>query len=174
MDKKDKSQNKINTNENEKDLWAFATRDVIPLKQNKKAEAVNTHTVPAKPHNTKPTHKTRDTRTKKHSQKRGTIKIDATLDLHGLSKSLAYATLKSFIIDAKKRGHRHLLVITGKGSQYNHKNYDTINKEPPGILKRSAPQWLLEKDIQQYVSKFVTAKPQHGGEGALYVTLKKN
>ena len=52
-----------------------------------------------------------------------------------------------------------MLVITGKG------------RTGPGVLKKSAPEWLGEAPIANVVLKFYPAKPKDGGEGALYVYL---
>ncbi len=60
-------------------------------------------------------------------------------------------------------GKRMVLVITGKG----------ITASKSGVLKESVPRWLNEPSLRRHVLAFDYAEPQHGGEGALYVLLKR-
>ncbi len=46
---------------------------------------------------------------------RGRRPIDARLDLHGLRQQDAYFALRSFLSRCQATGHRHVLIITGKG-----------------------------------------------------------
>ncbi|MFV2092961.1 MAG: Smr/MutS family protein, partial [Hyphomicrobiales bacterium] len=47
--------------------------------------------------------------------RRGQLEADATVDLHGLTQARAHQRLIGFIREAQARGHRMVLVITGKG-----------------------------------------------------------
>ena len=94
--------------------------------------------------------------------KSGQYPIDGTLDLHGLTVDRAYTKCKTFVFEAYRRGHRKILVITGKGS---------IGK---GLLRESLPQWLNTPDLRPFVLAFLQAKHFHGGEGAYYVLIKRN
>ncbi len=85
-------------------------------------------------------------------------KIDATLDLHGLTQDEAHEKLLRFIAAARKSGKRRLLIITGKGK---------------GILKKSLPLWLDSPKLAGQIGSIASAGPEKGGEGALYVLLKK-
>jgi DNA-nicking Smr family endonuclease len=94
---------------------------------------------------------------------RGREAIDARFDLHGLTQSEAHAALLHFLRTAGTRGHRLVLVITGKGRR---------NGEG-GVLKRLVPQWLALPEFRSFVVGFEDAHITHGGEGALYVRLRR-
>ena len=94
---------------------------------------------------------------------RGREAIDARFDLHGLTQSEAHAALLHFLRSASARGHRLALVITGKGRR---------NGEG-GVLRRQVPQWLALPEFRSFVIGFEDAHIAHGGEGALYVRLRK-
>jgi DNA-nicking Smr family endonuclease len=87
--------------------------------------------------------------------------IGARLDLHGLDQERARISLESFLARAWNDGWRAVLVITGKGVQGD------------GILKRRAPEWLAAPHLAHIVAGISDAARHHGGEGALYVALKR-
>lgn len=94
--------------------------------------------------------------------RRGQLPIEARIDLHGLTLDLAHAALGGFLVQARTRGHRCVLVITGKGG--------------PGresALKRLVPRWLAEPPFGAMIADRAPAQPRHGGEGALYVYLRR-
>jgi DNA-nicking Smr family endonuclease len=83
------------------------------------------------------------------------------LDLHGLDQDQARAQLGSFLRRAHDDGWRAVLVITGKGSRGD------------GVLRRMAPEWLNGPDLRHLIAGVSHAHPRHGGQGALYVALKR-
>lgn len=87
--------------------------------------------------------------------------IGARLDLHGMDQVRARAVLESFLANAFHEGWRAVLVITGKGVQGD------------GVLKRRAPEWLAAPHLAHIVAGISDAARHHGGEGALYVALKR-
>lgn len=87
--------------------------------------------------------------------------IGARLDLHGMTQDQARATLHGFIERAHERGDRAVLIITGKGVQGD------------GVLRRRTPEWLAEPPSRARVAGYSLAERHHGGEGALYVALKR-
>lgn len=93
--------------------------------------------------------------------KRGKMPIDGTLDLHGFTQTEAYSALQNFIRFSVQRNRRCLLIVTGKGR---------MNE---GILRQSVPRWLKEPDLSQYILSVQTARPKDGGDGALYVLLRR-
>jgi DNA-nicking Smr family endonuclease len=95
---------------------------------------------------------------------RGKEAIDARLDLHGLTQSEAHAALARFLRQASARGARLVLVITGKGRRGDGEG---------GVLRRQVPHWLGLPDFRSFVIGFEDAHVAHGGEGALYVRLRK-
>jgi DNA-nicking Smr family endonuclease len=105
---------------------------------------------------------------------RGKVEIDARLDLHGLRQSEARYRLVGFLHAAQSRGHRTVLVITGKGSTTPVDPLAHALGEPQrGVLRRLVPQWLGEPDLRAMVVSFTTASLRHGGDGALYVHLRR-
>ncbi|MEM1376958.1 MAG: Smr/MutS family protein [Pseudomonadota bacterium] len=95
---------------------------------------------------------------------KGRLPIDARLDLHNLTQDQAHQRLLSFLGEAMQRGHRHVLVITGKG----------MSQNSQGILKKMLPVWLATPPFTHMVSGLKHASRDHGGEGAWYIRLKKN
>jgi len=94
--------------------------------------------------------------------RRGTIRLDYELDLHGLTKDEALDALNSFIKGAYRRGQKAVLVITGRG---NH------SPEEP-VLKSAVDKWL-KVDGKEMVIEFFSAPRQMGGEGAIVVFLRQ-
>ena len=105
---------------------------------------------------------TLDRRTKQKIA-RGNQTIDARLDLHGYTQAQAHDVLLRFLRATQSRGGRVALVITGKGGR----------GEGGGALKRAVPLWLALPEFRSMVIGFDTAALGHGGEGALYVRLRK-
>lgn len=97
--------------------------------------------------------------------------IDARLDLHGMRQREAHSALRSFILSASARGYRHLLIITGKGTSVERER--DFLREERGVLKRLVPQWLGEAELRCFVVSYAVSHIRHGGEGALYVRLRK-
>jgi DNA-nicking Smr family endonuclease len=98
---------------------------------------------------------------------RGKQQIDARLDLHGLTQHEAHAALLRFLKSASARDARLVLVITGKG-----KRADGDSER--GVLRRQVPQWLGLPEFRGYVVGFEDAHIAHGGEGALYVRVRRS
>jgi DNA-nicking Smr family endonuclease len=110
--------------------------------------------------------------------RRGQLEIDARLDLHGETAARARQMLLNFLSRAAIKGHRTVLVITGKGA--GSRAEDARRFEPwqpdspsmPGVLRRSLPLWLAEPDFAVLVSGYASAHARHGGSGAFYVMLR--
>ncbi len=96
---------------------------------------------------------------------RGSHGIDARLDLHGMTQSEAHPALLHFLCAAQARGASIALVITGKGSG------DAYGER--GVLRRQVPMWLRLPEFRSLIAGFDNAGPGHGGDGALYVRLRK-
>lgn len=105
----------------------------------------------------------------------GKINIDARLDLHGMRQRDARAELRAFLFRAQAKGYRTLLVITGKGDATADRDHlaRALGEPQRGVLRRSVPQWLEEPELRSIVLSYTTASVRHGGEGALYVQLRK-
>jgi DNA-nicking Smr family endonuclease len=87
--------------------------------------------------------------------------IEARIDLHGCGQFEAEDRLKAFLMRAQDNGLRAVLVITGKGVSGD------------GIIRRRAPDWLADPALRHVVAGVGQAHARHGGEGALYVALKR-
>jgi DNA-nicking Smr family endonuclease len=92
---------------------------------------------------------------------RGRDAIAARIDLHGMTQDLARAALTAFFRRAVEEGWRAILVITGKG----------VGGD--GVLRRRVPDWLAEPPLRDQIAGVSEAHRRHGGEGALYVALKR-
>ncbi len=96
--------------------------------------------------------------------RRGQAAIDARMDLHGMTQDQAARGLESFLARAAAAGHRTVLVITGKG---------LASDGGKGVLKAAVPGWLNESPNRERILGFSPAQPKDGGDGALYVRLKR-
>jgi DNA-nicking Smr family endonuclease len=97
---------------------------------------------------------------------RGRKEIDARLDLHGMTQTRAHRALSGFLLRAHREGLTFVLVITGKGK---------IGAESErGVLRRQVPQWLSLPEFRSLVVGFEEAHIGHGGEGALYVRIRRS
>lgn len=92
--------------------------------------------------------------------KNGKIRWEAKLDLHGLKPEEAKDYLISFILKAYQNGQRSLLIIHGKGGRHG----------GIPILKNLVNYWLPQLPE---VLVFCSALPRDGGNGALYLLLKR-
>lgn len=105
--------------------------------------------------------------------RRGTLAIDARIDLHGMYQGEAHDALIGFLRRARAAGHAHVLVVTGKGGAgMGGSDYADAFSER-GVLRRSVPHWLRGPDLRGLVLGFEEASRHHGGSGALYVRLKR-
>jgi len=172
--------------EEEQALWHTVTRSVSPLRRHRKeAKPAPDQAEPAaKPAKRPPlqhpltTQKTAPKsapkpqepalapldRRSKQKLARGTQVIDARLDLHGRTQGEAHTALLRFLQRAQDKGAKTVLVITGKGG-----NPDGER----GVLKRQVPMWLALPEFRGLVVGFGAADIGHGGDGALYVRVRR-
>ena len=163
--------------DNERVLWREITRGIAPLRTIAADEAVerapkaSRETVPppprAKPLPLPPKTKTPPApvllgRRAKQRVARGRDAIDGRLDLHGLTQAEAHGVLLQFLHTAQIRGARLVMVITGKG-----------RGGEGGVLKRQVPLWLALPEFRPMIVGFEEAHQRHGGEGALYLRMRK-
>jgi DNA-nicking Smr family endonuclease len=104
--------------------------------------------------------------------RRGQVEPDARIDLHGMTQGSAHRTLFAWLAAAHARGHRLVLVVTGKGNPKNDENAPWMMSEH-GVLKQMVPRWLNEPELAALIAHTRPAHAKHGGEGALYVYLRK-
>jgi DNA-nicking Smr family endonuclease len=101
---------------------------------------------------------------------RGREPIDGRIDLHGLTQARAHAALLRFLRNAQADGGRVVLVVTGKGTGGADRGAATAER---GVLKRQVPLWLSLPEFRPFVLGFEDAHAGHGGQGALYVRLRR-
>ncbi|MBR1189198.1 Smr/MutS family protein [Bradyrhizobium sp. AUGA SZCCT0169] len=97
---------------------------------------------------------------------RGRKEIDARLDLHGMTQIRAHRVLLTFLQRAHSDGLTFVLIITGKGKVGG-------SEAERGVLRRQVPQWLGLPEFRSLVVGFEEAHIGHGGEGALYVRVRR-
>jgi len=102
--------------------------------------------------------------------KRGKLKPEGRLDLHGLTLDRAQPALVRFVLSAQASGKRLVLVITGKGKPADQPGPIPV---PHGVLKHQVPHWLSTPPLAQAVMQVSPAHISHGGGGALYVYLRR-
>ena len=170
----------------EHELWRGIARAVKPLrkraarqKDEPKAEPVATARIAKSPRLTKvarpspppakspaPPPLAPLARREKQHLARGRAAIDKRIDLHGLTQAEAHVALCHFLRRAQHDGARFVLVITGKGGR--------AGEPERGVLRRQVPHWLGLPELRDIVLAFEEAHVVHGGEGALYVRLRRS
>jgi len=170
--------------EEERALWRGIARSVKPLRRKPKPEADEEKpaAAPAKPaprpqpgpapaRTAKapkaPAPPVRLARRERQKLARGGTAIDARIDLHGKTQAEAHAALARFLRRAQADGARFVLVITGKGAR------GGGSADERGVLRRQVPLWLAMPEFRDAVLGFEEAHFAHGGEGALYVRLRR-
>ena len=166
----------------ERFLWKGVTRSIAPLRKVSEAETDDELPAPptprlrarpapmpaavaAPPKPATPPLATLGRKTKKRIA-RGAHAIDGRLDLHGMTQAEAHDALFGFLRAKQAGGSKVVLVITGKGAR----GGDAGGR---GVLNRMVPLWLRLPEFRSLILGFESASISHGGEGALYVSLRK-
>lgn len=171
--------------EDERELWDLVARHVKPLRKHRVAKAhaapnpESSAAVPSvrpassprpitaapAPRVTKPSVPPLAPLGKRERTKlsRGRSEIEARLDLHGMTQMRAHRALAGFLHRAHDDGLTFVLVITGKGR----------SGGESGVLRRQVPEWLSLPEFRAFVVGFEQAAIGHGGEGALYVRIRR-
>lgn len=167
--------------DDERVLWKDVTRSIAPLRSLKESEPVIETRVattrkaplktkpivvaPAPAKKSPPPALAPLERRMKQRLARGTESIDGRLDLHGSTQAQAHDALINFLHHAQAKGAKNILVITGKGSR--------AAAGERGVLKRQVPLWLQLPEFRSLIVGFEQAHVSHGGEGALYVRVRR-
>lgn len=176
--------------EEERALWRGVARSIRPLRASQEAalpepvsesaagEIAAPLRAPAAEHRAQPAKPAKPSpplvplgRRLRQRVARGREAIDARIDLHGLTQKEAHAALLRFLRRAQADGAKIVLVVTGKGTgkASNERNGATER----GVLKRQVPMWLSLPEFRSLVVGFEDAHVGHGGQGALYVRLRR-
>ncbi len=102
---------------------------------------------------------------------RGRLAVEARLDLHGMRQREAHAALRRFLKSAQGKSRRHVLVITGRGTEPDARR-SFYEADERGVLRQAVPHWLEQADLANLVLSYSEAPRRLGGEGALYVRLR--
>jgi len=171
--------------EAERELWESVAKQTKPLRKKPRGTHAQAPPIEAKPAPTrsaavpksqpaaKPAKAARPDpplaplgRRERSQLSRGTKDIDARLDLHGMTQDRAHRTLFAFLQRANSNGLTFVLVITGKGRA-------SGAESERGVLRRQVPQWLSLPEFRSLVVGYEEAHIGHGGEGALYVRVRR-
>jgi len=172
--------------EEERALWESVARQVKPLRKKPRAAKLTAGAPAMEPpiavkpaasprpiaavHAPKPSKPTAPPlaplgRRERAKLSKGRNEIDARLDLHGMTQLRAHRALLGFLQRAHHEGLTFVLVITGKGK--------VGSEQERGVLRRQVPQWLSLPEFRSLVVGFEEAHIGHGGEGALYVRIRR-
>lgn len=99
---------------------------------------------------------------------RGLAQPDCTVDLHGHSLATAYARLDAALDQAIAEGNRVMLLITGKPPRP-----DSERPHARGAIREAVGDWLAASRHASSIAAVRGAHPRHGGQGALYIILKR-
>ena len=101
--------------------------------------------------------------------KSGAIAPDYTLDLHDHFVDAAHTRLIGGIAQARAMGARLVLVITGRERPVDAADRATRR----GVIRAKLLDWLAASDHADAIAAIRKAHRRHGGEGALYVVLRR-
>jgi DNA-nicking Smr family endonuclease len=100
---------------------------------------------------------------------KGTLMPDFSLDLHGSTLDQAYSRLMHGLTQAKSMGARVVLIVTGKPRPVDAADRGTAR----GAIRAKVADWLVASDHASDIVAIRGAHRRHGGQGAIYVVLRK-
>lgn len=166
--------------DDERALWKGFARGVTPLRRSAEAALgvapgqVTPETPPAqsvakqRAHAKQPPALAQFDRRLRQRVARGHAAIDVRLDLHGMTQTQAHAALLHFLMQAQVQDAKLALVVTGKGI-----GGAAGSPSERGVLRRQVPLWLSLPEFRRFIVSFQEAHASHGGEGALYLRLRR-
>lgn len=174
-------------------LWREVTKTITPLDGRPEApeakprrmaqERMRDRPLPMEWHvGDSPTPTPRVDRKTRRRLSKGHQDVDRSVDLHGLNQDEAFRQLKSVVEGAVRRGDKTLLVVTGKGgARFSQTGLDgsvayrtrAEFQQFGGVLKRMVPVWLAGPELKPFIESYGEASKEHGGEGALYILLRR-
>ncbi|MDB5317912.1 MAG: hypothetical protein JWO26_1656 [Rhodospirillales bacterium] len=92
--------------------------------------------------------------------RRGKLRPERTLDLHGHRAHEAHGLVRAFLASALADGVRCVCIVTGKG-----------DRAEGGVLRREFPHWLNAPDLRPLV--LGAAHPHRAGTGAVHLLLRR-
>ncbi|WP_235529828.1 Smr/MutS family protein [Sphingomonas sp. Leaf242] len=99
---------------------------------------------------------------------RGVVSPDSSIDLHGHTLASAHALLDVGLGRAIARGDRVLLLVTGKPPRP-----ESERPHARGAIRSAVADWLAGSRHADSIAAVRGAHPRHGGQGALYIVLRR-
>jgi DNA-nicking Smr family endonuclease len=93
--------------------------------------------------------------------RRGRMRPERTLDLHGHRADEAHDAVRRFVLGAQAEGLRCVAIVTGKGTG-----------ETGGVLRRALPHWLNAPPLRGLI--LAIAHPHRANTGAVHLLLRRN
>ena len=101
-------------------------------------------------------------------------RINNFVSISNMINSKTDDDVKKFINKSFEQEYEKLIIITGKGLR-SKAHEDPYRSEKMSVLKFSIPEYIKsDKDLSSKISKVSQAEVKDGGEGAIYIFLKKN
>lgn len=100
----------------------------------------------------------------------GALMPEMTIDLHGHTLDMAHRRLSESLARARQRGVRVMLVVTGKPRPAPAAAY---GQRIRGAIRAEIGDWLALSGHADAIASIRTAHPRHGGQGALYIILRR-
>lgn len=100
----------------------------------------------------------------------GQIVPDVVIDLHGHTLDGAHRQLTSALGGAVRSGARVLLVITGKPRMA----AAAAGERARGAIRAEIGHWIATSPHADVIASVRSAHPRHGGNGAIYLILRRN
>lgn len=99
---------------------------------------------------------------------RGLVAPESSIDLHGHTLASAHALLDVGLDRAIARGDRVLLLITGKPPKP-----ESERPHARGAIRAAVGDWIAASRHADRIAAVRNAHPRHGGQGALYIVLRR-
>ncbi|ONF97371.1 Smr/MutS family protein [Sphingomonas jeddahensis] len=100
---------------------------------------------------------------------RGLVSPDTTIDLHGHTLHSAHDLLDGALAQSVARGDRVILLVTGKPPRP-----ESERPHARGAIRAAIGDWLAGSRHAGSIAAVRNAHPRHGGQGALYIILRRS
>lgn len=99
---------------------------------------------------------------------KGRLEPELSIDLHGRNLASAYDRLDGALEQAIALGYRTVLLVTGKD-----RGHDRASGEGRGAIRAAVRDGLASSRHAGRIASVRGAHPRHGGDGALYIVLRR-
>jgi DNA-nicking Smr family endonuclease len=99
---------------------------------------------------------------------KGAVQPDDVVDLHGHTLASAHTLLDRRLEEAVGRGDRVILLVTGKPPRP-----ESERPHARGAIRAAVADWLAASRHAGHIAAVRNAHPRHGGQGALYLILRR-